>query len=114
MDRLWFAVSAEYGSGLPANVNGPLDSSQVDFLLQQYGSAILNEVNLIAGRVDPNFALDAGAGATLYHKEGRELIFEVEGHNLTNKINVLNFASLFSGTAVAPPASVNARLKFGF
>jgi len=27
---------------------------------------------------------------------------------------VLNFASLFSGTAVAPPASVSARLKFGF
>ena len=113
-DRLWFAASAEYGSGLPSDVNGPLDGSQVNFLLQQYGSAILNEVNLDTGRVRPNFSLDAGAGTTLYHKEGREVSLEVEGHNLTNKVNVLNFASLFSGTAVAPPASVSARLKLGF
>lgn len=114
MDRLWFVASADYGSGLPADVNAPLDPSQFNFLLQQYGSAILSEVNLDAGRVRPNFALDAGAGATLYNKEGREVSLEIEGHNLTNKVNVLNFASLFSGTAVAPPASVTARLKFGF
>jgi hypothetical protein len=113
-NRLWFAVAAEYGSGLPADVNGPLDPTQLDFLLQQYGPAILNQVNLDAGRVRPNFSLDAGAGATLYHKEGRDVSFEIEGQNLTDKINVLNFASLFSGTAVAPPASVSARLKFGF
>ena len=114
MDRLWFAVSAEYGSGLPADVNGPLDPTQVDFLLQQYGPAVLNEVNIDTGRVRPNFALDAAAGATLYHKEGKDVTFEIEGHNLTNKLNVINFASLFSGTAIAPPVSVSARLKFGF
>lgn len=113
-DRLWFATSAEYGSGLPADLNGPADPSQFNFLLQQYGQAILNEVNFDAGRVRPNFALDAAAGATLYHKEGKDVSFEIEGHNLTNKLNVVNFASLFSGTAVAPPASVSARLKFGF
>jgi len=70
-ERLWFATSAEYGSGLPADVNGPLDASQINFLLQQYGSAILNEVNFNAGRVHPNFSFDAAAGATLFHKEGR-------------------------------------------
>ena len=53
-------------------------------------------------------------GATLFHKEGKDVSFEIEGHNLTDKLNVLNFASLFSGTAVAPPASVSARLKIGF
>jgi hypothetical protein len=114
MDRLWFATSAVYGSGLPADLNGPVDAAQFNYLLQQYGPAILNEVNFGAGRVRPNFALDAAAGATLYHKEGKDVSFEIEGHNLTNKLNLLNFASLFSGTAVAPPASVSARLKFGF
>jgi hypothetical protein len=113
-ERLWFATSPEYGSGLPADVNGPLDASQINFLLQQYGSAILNEVNFNAGRVHPNFSFDAAAGATLFHKEGKDVTFEIEGHNLTDKVNVLNFASLFSGTAVAPPASVSARLKVGF
>jgi len=113
-ERLWFATSAEYGSGLPVDLNGPLDPSQINFLLQQYGPAILNEVNFNAGRVRQNFSFDAAAGATLFHKEGRDVSFEIEGHNLTDKVNVLNFASLFSGTAVAAPVSVSARLKFGF
>jgi hypothetical protein len=113
-DRLWLAISSEYGSGLPVNLDGTVDPSQINFLLQQYGSAILNEVNFNAGRVRPNFSFDAAAGAMLYHKEGRDISFEIEGHNLTGKVNVLNFASLFSGTAVAPPASVSARLKIGF
>jgi len=114
MERLWFAASAEYGSGLPVDLNGPVDPSQISFLLQQYGAAILNEVNFNAGRVRPNFSFDAAAGATLFHKEGRDVTFEIEGHNLTDKLNVVNFASLFSGTAIAPPASVSARLRVGF
>jgi hypothetical protein len=113
-ERMWLATSAEYGSGLPVDLNGPAGPSQINFLLQQYGPAILNGVNFNAGRVRPNFSLDAGAGATLFHKEGKDVTFEIEGHNLTGKVNVLNFASLFSGTAVAPPASVSARLKVGF
>lgn len=113
-ERLWFATSSEYGSGLPTDLSGRPDPSQIAFLLQQYGPAILNEVNFGALRVHPNFSLDAAVGATLYHKEGRDLSCEIEGHNLTDKVNVLNFASLFSGTAVGPPASVSARLKFGF
>jgi hypothetical protein len=113
-DRLWLATSAEYGRGLPVNLNGPAGPSQINFFLQQYGPAIVNEVNFNAGRVRPNFSFDAAAGATLFHKEGKDITFEIEGHNLTDKVNVLNFASLFSGTAVAPPASVSARLKVGF
>ena len=71
--RLWFAASAGFGSGLPVDLNGPVDPGQINFLLQQYGAAILNQVNFGAGRVRPNFSLDASAGATLYHKEGRDV-----------------------------------------
>jgi hypothetical protein len=113
-ERLWFGTSAEYGSGLPADLGGPLSSADINFFLTNYGPAIVNQVNFNAGRVRPNFSLDAAAGATLYHKEGKDITFEIEGHNLTDKVNVLNFASLFSGTAVAPPASASARLKVGF
>jgi hypothetical protein len=103
--RLWFATSAEYGSGLPADVSSP--SAGTD-------PAVLNRVNFVTGRVRPNFSLDAAAGATLYHKEGRDISFEIEGHNLTDRVNVINFASLFSGTAIAPPASLSAALKLAF
>jgi outer membrane receptor for Fe3+-dicitrate len=92
-------------------LTGPTDTS---FLLTQYGSAILDKVNFTAGRVRPNFSIDAAAGATFYHKEGKDVSMQLEANNLTNRVNVLNFASLFSGTAVAPPRSVSARLKIAF
>jgi hypothetical protein len=113
-ERLWLATSAAYGSGLPVDLDQPVDPSQIKLLLQQYGPAILSEVNFNAGRVRPNFSLDVAVGATVFHKEGKEISFQVEGHNITDKLNLLNFASLFSGTAVAPPAGVSARLKVGF
>jgi len=106
-ERVWLATSVEFGSGLPADVNEPIDPTQFD-------PAILNRVNLAAKRVRPNFSFDAAAGATFYHKEGRDVSFEVEGHNLTDRVNLINFTSLFSGTAVAPPASVSAALKLAF
>jgi hypothetical protein len=112
--KLWFATSAEYGSGLPADLGGPVTSEDINFFITQYGSAIVNKVNFAAGRVRPNFSLDAAAGATLYHKEGKDVTVQIEGNNLTNRLNVINFASLFSGTAVGTPRSVSARLKVGF
>ena len=34
--------------------------------------------------------------------------------NLTNRLNVIDFAGLFSGTALAPPRSVAVRLQAEF
>jgi hypothetical protein len=109
--NFWFAAEAGFGSGLPVDLDPSFDYNDA---LAQYGPAILNQVNFAAGRVRPNFSLDASAGATLYHKEAREISFQVEVNNLTNRLNVLNFASLFSGTAVATPRSASARLKMSF
>jgi hypothetical protein len=71
-------------------------------------------VNLERGRVRPNFALDAVAGFNAYRKEQRSISFQIEAANLTDRVNVINFASLFSGTGVAPPRSVSAQLKLSF
>jgi hypothetical protein len=108
--RFWLALGGEYGSGLPAEI-GDADPA---FLLAQYGPAILNEVNLARGRVKPNFGLDAGAGFEVYRKEQRSAVLQIQSANLTDRVNVINFASLFSGTAVAPPRSVSGRLKLTF
>jgi hypothetical protein len=110
--RAWLALGGGYGSGLPVDLGkGPLDTN---FLLAQFGAAIVNRVNLSRGRVRPNFALDAAAGAELYRKEQRSAAVQIQVANLTNRLNVINFASLFSGTAVSPPRSVSARLRFTF
>jgi hypothetical protein len=110
-ERFWLAASAGYGSGLPVNLDQPID---LNAALTQYGPAILNQVNFAAGRVRPNSSLDASAGATLFHKESKDISVQLEADNLTNRVNVLNFASLFSGTAVAPPRSASARVKLSF
>jgi hypothetical protein len=110
--RAWAAVSADYGSGLPVELDAA--NTDLDFLLAQYGEEILSRVNLDRGRVKPNFSLGAAAGAELYRKETRTLNLQVEAANLTDRVNVLNFAGLFSGTAVAAPRSASARLRFTF
>ncbi len=110
--RTWFAVSSEYGSGLPVEI----DPTTIDlnFLLSQYGPDILGKVNFAKGRVAPNFSLSAAAGWDVYRKEARSVLLQIEGANLTDRVNVLNFASLFSGTAVAAPRSVSARVRVSF
>jgi outer membrane cobalamin receptor len=109
--RVWLAVSSQYGSGLPVEFE---DQPDRDFLLSQYGPAIINRVNFDRGRVRPNFSLDAAVGAQLYQKEARNVTLQLQVSNLTDRVNVLNFASLFSGTAAAAPRSVSTGLKVTF
>jgi outer membrane receptor for Fe3+-dicitrate len=109
--KLWIASSAQYGSGLPVELP---DDTSVDDLVAQYGSQIVNRLNLSAGRVRPNFSLDVGAGFDIWKHEKSTLKVQGEVENLTNKLNVIDFAGLFSGTAVAAPRSASVRLQFTF
>lgn len=111
--RVWLALGSQYGSGLPADV-GTLDQNQMNFLLAQYGPAIFSQVDFNRGRVRPNLSVDVAGGAELYRKEQRSAVFQIQVSNLADRVNVINFASLFSGTAVAPPRSVSARLRLTF
>jgi len=109
--RVWLAVSTQYGSGLPAELG---DSPDIPFLLSQYGPDILDRVNFERQRLRSTFFLDAAAGAQLYRKELRTLALQVQVSNLTDRVNVLDFASLFSGTALGTPRSASASLKLTF
>jgi hypothetical protein len=108
--HVWLASSAQYGSGLPSELSG----ESLSVLLAQYGPAILRQVNLSRGRVHPNFSADVAAGVDAYRKERRSISFQIVAANLTDRLNLINFASLFSGTGVAPPRSVSAQLTLTF
>jgi TonB dependent receptor-like, beta-barrel/Carboxypeptidase regulatory-like domain len=110
--RLWLAADGSYGSGLPVE----LDTGDSDpaFLLAQYGAGVLSQVDFARGRVRPSYSLDASAGVDLYRKDTKSITFQVQGSNLTNHLNVINFASLFSGTAIAIPRGVAAQMAIGF
>ncbi len=109
--RLWLAAMAGYGSGLPVDLKGNED---IPSLVEQYGARIIDRVNFVAGRVRPSFSLDASIGADLWRREKRGLRLQLAAENLTNRLNVINFAGLFSGTALAPPRSGSARLLYEF
>ncbi len=108
--RVWTTWSGSYNSGLP--VESPNQS--VDFLVAQYGQAVLDRVNLDRGRIRPSFSLDASLGAELWRHEKRSVIVQADTLNLTNRLNVINFAGLLSGTAIAPPRSFGIRLRAEF
>ena len=50
----------------------------------------------------------------LYRHDLRTLSLLIQSANLTDRVNVINFESLFSGTAIGPPRSVSARLRATF
>jgi outer membrane receptor for Fe3+-dicitrate len=110
--RVWTALAARYGSGLPVQ----LDTSDLEIadLVAHYGAAVVDRVDLDAGRIRPSFSIDLGAGMELWRRGGRRLEIRGEIANLTNHLNVVNFAGLFSGTAVAPPRSIGVRARIEF
>ena len=104
------AVGGSYGSGLPIEV----ESVNPATLNQQYGARILDRVNLERGRVRPSFALDWSGGVDLWKHENRSMRVQADVQNVTDRLNVINFAGLFSGTAVASGRSFAIRLQTEF
>jgi outer membrane receptor for Fe3+-dicitrate len=68
-------------------------------------------VNLARGRVRPSLSVDASVGADVWKKDNVAIRVQADVKNLNNRINLTNFAGLFSGTALAPPRSNAARLE---
>ena len=71
-------------------------------------------MNFDTGRVAPSFSLDASVGLTLTKGPKRRLRVQVDVRNLTDRLNVINFAGLFSGTALAAPRSGAVRIRADF
>ena len=106
---LWGAVGADYGSGLPVDFDGTYEQA-----LAQYGQQVVDRVNFDRARVKPNFSLNASLGADLWQRDNIALRVQFDATNLTDRLNLINFAGLFSGNSVAPPRSYAVRLKVAF
>jgi len=109
--RAWLALGSSYASGLPIEREGDFDEGQLD---ARYSPRILRRVNLSRGRVRPSFSLDTSFGVELWKRERRSVRLQADGLNLTGRLNVINFAGLFSGTALGSPRSFAIRLRAEF
>ena len=107
--RLWFAGGSEYGSGLPFEFDG--DESDA---LAQYSQQVVNRVNFATGRVKPSLSVDVSVGANIYTSDRLNAHVQVDGANLNNRLNVIDFGGLFSGNAIGPPRSYSLRLTTNF
>ena len=109
--RVWFAVASSYSSGLPVDLNGPAD---LGFISQQYGSQILSKVNFDRGRIRPSASLDVSVGVNLYQQEHRSVRLQADVFNLFDRLNLINFAGVLSGTAVDAGRNFAIRLNATF
>jgi TonB dependent receptor/Carboxypeptidase regulatory-like domain len=105
----WIGAGATYGSGLPTEVEG-----DVNDLVEAYGPRILDRVDVERGRVKPWVSSNVSAGGTLRQRGHQVLRLQADVTNVFGRLNVINFAGLFSGTAVGPPRRLVLRLQVEF
>src|ERR1700686_3156336 len=109
VSRVWVALGGEYGSGLPVAFEGTEQMA-----IQQYGAQIVEQVNFSRDRVKPSWSIDASAGVGVWKHDNVDMRVQADVQNLTNRLNVIDFAGLFSGNAVAPPRSFAIRFETSF
>jgi outer membrane cobalamin receptor len=112
ISHVWIALGGQYGSGLPTEVNNT--PQEVQDAIAQYGQAIVERVDFARGRVKPSLSIDASAGVDLWKHDQVATRLQADVQNLNNRLNLINFAGLFSGNTVAPPRSYSVRLQATF
>ena len=107
--KAWAGGSFSLNSGLPVEWDAEPDTA-----VARYGERIVRRVNLATGRVRPSWTLDVSAGITLRATDLSRVSLQGDVRNVTNQLNVINFAGLFSGTGLAPPRTLGAQLRVEF
>ncbi len=80
--------------------------------IEQFGARVVSRVNLERGRVRPALTLDASL--SIWLNAARTVRIQGDIMNLTNVLRVINFAGVFSGTAIGAPRSAAIRLQAQF
>ena len=116
--RAWISTAVRYGSGLPVELEDDGDEDQEpgeadgrELGEQAVPSAIQGRIDLERGRVRPNLSLDFSVGADLWRRRSGSVALQFDLRNLADRLNVINFTGLFSGTALAPGRQATVRLR---
>ncbi len=93
----------------------PLNSTAtLPTVLAEYGQQVLNRINFASGRIYPSFQVNASAGADVYKSDRMKMQLQIDGQNLNNVLDVIDFGGLFSGNAIGPSRSFALRLTTTF
>jgi hypothetical protein len=113
-NRVWVGVGGQYGTGLPVEFDGTITPATIADFVAQYGQAVVDRVDFVRGRVKPSLSVDASGGVDLWKHDQVAMRLQAGVENLSNRLNLINFAGLFSGNAIAPPRSYALRLQTTF
>lgn len=102
MPRLWIAGGVQFDSGLPfqfqCNPSLTLEEC-TSGEVHTYGQQVIDRVNFVSGRIYPTFQLSRSVGVDVYKAEGMNVRFQIDGQNLTNVVDVIDFGGAsFPGT----------------
>ena len=115
--RFWIAGGIQYDTGLPFQFecDPTIPVSQcIANEVQTYGQQVINRINFARGRIYPSFQVNASAGADIHRSDRMTMRFQIDGQNLNNVLDVIDFGGLFSGNAIGPSRSVAMRLTTTF
>lgn len=105
----WVALAGTFDSGLPFE-----DAGDADSLNDTVPPRVLERIDLEAGRVRPAATVDLAGGWTLVKTRKGRIDLQADVRNVTNTLRVINFAGVFSGTALAAPRAFAARVRVEF
>jgi hypothetical protein len=115
--RFWVAGGVQFDSGLPFEFN--CDSSLTpgqctQGQIQIYGQQVVDRINFERGRIYPTYLVSASTGVDIYKSDRLKMRLQIDGQNLTNVVDVIDFGGLFSGNAIGPSRSFALRLSTNF
>ena len=75
-----------------------------------------NGISIVGGAEagTPTYQVNASAGADIYKSDRVNMKSQIDGQNLTNVFDVIDFGGLFSGNAIGPTRSFALRLTTSF
>jgi TonB-dependent Receptor Plug Domain len=115
--RLWVAGGLQYDTGLPFDFQCPDSETLQQCGAEQaaiYGPDVVDRLNLARGRILPSFQVNASAGVDIYKSDSAGVQLQLDGENLNNIVDVIDFGGLFSGNAIGPSRSFFLRLTANF
>jgi hypothetical protein len=108
----WASFGGRFDSGVPVDVE-PGTTLQ-EFVSRGFDQRFFNQIDFQRGRIKPRAVLNFSTGVDLFRKERVGVQVAMDVQNLTDKLYLYNFESVFSGTHVGPPRMYNGRLTLNF
>jgi hypothetical protein len=108
----WASFGGRYDSGVPVDVEPSTTREQ--FTAEGFDARLFDQIDFQRGRVRPRTLFNFSTGIDLRQSERVAVSLAMDVQNLTDRLYVYNFESVFSGTHIGPPRQWGGRLTLKF